>query len=64
MTDCTMCGAPIAYEDDTWRHVDALIDIGHDARTWPPPGYIDLGFLEPGDSIEVPPGFTGAVWME
>ncbi len=35
-----------------------------EASRWPPPGFIDLGHLQPGDVTELPPGVTGAVWTE
>jgi hypothetical protein len=34
------------------------------APVWPPEGFVDLGHLEPGTTITLPPDASGAVWSE
>lgn len=31
---------------------------------WPPEGCVDLGHLEPGTMVQLPPGTTSVVWTE
>jgi len=34
------------------------------APPWPPEGCVDLGHLEPGTVVQLPPGTTSVVWSE
>jgi hypothetical protein len=53
------CGRQVFYPDAPEEQ-----EVSEELPSWPPEGFVDLGFVEPNTVIQLPPGVTGAVWTE